>query len=213
MKLFILLSTLFVGGFSSAECVMDSDALMKYEQEILNAASKKKYVDIAEPLTCLLRMQNETEGFAKYLSSSFLRPLFGADLPAHLPKTSEYAEVEKVLTQLAQQSNDVLRNSFVSEFSKGDWSFYTLFCEEGNTSYCSDFLPDAQRVKGEPPLLAAASMLRLRKAYTVLKGSQQDLIASRLKKLYREIPKEDVLRRKFIDQIYEDLFENQIPMT
>ena len=207
-----LLFILLLSPLVQADCDLSSDSLNRYEDEILRAAEAKDYKKIAPPLACILQMQSESEGFDRYLSSSFLRPLLGGSQTPGTEKDPRYQIVAQVMEQLAMHAKDGVQRSFVTEFSRGDWRFYTLFCEQGNTEFCSRFLPDEHKVSSEPPLLAAASMMRLRKAYQVLKGEQRELVAKRIKNLYRDIPQSDLLRRKFIEEIYGELFQNQIPL-
>lgn len=196
-----------------AECSFDFDSLRKYEKQILDAADSGKIDQMAKPFQCILRMQMESQGLSNYMAHSFLGPLLGGEITPGLKKDVRYQKVTKALEKLSLKASHNLRNSFVTVFSQGEWKTYSLFCEQGNTSYCSDFMPDVKKIKEEPPLLAAASMLRLKQAYTVLKGPQKDLIASRLKKLFSEIPLNDPVRRKFIEEIHQELFEVQIPLS
>jgi hypothetical protein len=196
-----------------AECNLEAESLNRYEQDILNAADARDYRKMAPPLACMLQMQTESDGMSRYMASSFLRPLLGGAQTPGLTKDPRYKVVSHVLEELAMHASDGVQRSFVTEFSQGDWRFYTLFCEQGNTEFCSIFLPDESKVSAEAPLLAAASMLRLRKAYQVLKGEQRELVAQRLKNLYRDIPRSSALKRKFIEQIYNELFPAPIPLS
>ena len=196
----------FLSGNVSAECVADASMLNHYEEQILRAAGQSQFAEMAEPLACILRMQQEAGGLDRLLAASYLRPILSGESPKALLKDHRYRKIAKALEQISLHEADSLKGSFVAEFSRGDWSFYTLFCEQGNTEFCTDFLPNEATVRAQPPLVAAASMLRLRQAYKVLDGRQKDLIARRLQALYRQIPKSDRLRRKFINQIYRDLF-------
>ena len=83
---------------------------------------------------------------ARYLSSSFLRPMFGGAQTKGVPTDPRYKNVAHILEELALRAPDGVQRSFVTEFSHGDWRFYTLFCESGNTEFCSIFLPDETRV-------------------------------------------------------------------
>lgn len=208
-----LLVFLFSLPVLAAECDLSPDSLNKFEQEILRAAEAKNYKAMAQPMACILQMQSENEGMARYLAHSYLRPLLGGGQISGVEKDPRYKVISDVFEQLTLRTNDVVQKSFVTEFSRGEWRFYTIFCEQGDTQYCSTFLPDEKKVGAEPPLLAAASMMRLRKAYQVLKGEQREIAASRLKRLYKEIPRSDSLKRKFIDQIYSELFaRDPIPL-
>src|SRR5262249_8147813 len=142
-----------------AECDFEPEALNRYEDEILRAAERDQPVKMAEPLACILRMQSESEDMSRVLSASYLRPLLGGAQIKGVKIDPRYKKVAGVLEKLALHSKESTQLSFVSEFSKGDWRFYTLFCEKGNVEYCSVFLPDETRVKSESPLIAAASMM------------------------------------------------------
>ena len=198
---------------NAVSCNLTVESLNKIELEILQAAKVKNYKQMAQQLACLLRMQTESEGLARLLAHGYLSPFLGGQLPRGIEEKPEYKLVKSALEDLALRSSEVTQKSFVAEFSRGEWSFYVLFCEQGNTQYCTDFLPDEKFVQHEPSLLAAASMLRLRKAYTVLNGSQKELVAKRLKELYKIIPKNEILKRKFIEEIHTELFAPPIPLS
>lgn len=205
---------LILAPASYAECVLEAPALMKYEQDILSAAEKHDYKKMAQGLSCILKMQSESEGMARLFANSFLRPMMGGKQIQHdaIKKDPRYLIVAKALEDLMLRQPSAIQESFISEFSRGDWRFYTLFCEQGDTEYCSRFLPEKEMVKAQSPLIAAASMLRLRKAFTVLKGEQKEQVAQRLKDLYRDIPASDRLKRKFIEEIHRELFPIQLGM-
>lgn len=198
-----LLIATFLLPVSALACEYSTDAVLRYERAILNADKPAK---VAEPLMCILEIQEKGEGMTQYLAASTLRPLLGGPQIAGVIKDGRYKNVENLITRLTLRSNDVLRESVIAGFAAGDWEFYKMFCEEGDTSGCKDFMPDEKFVKGERPLLAAASMMRLKKAFHVLKGKDQEVVAQRIKNLYRDIPESAALQRKFIDQIYKELF-------
>lgn len=203
MKHFSLLFAVLCSINVGAECKLSAEHLVKLEKEVLNARTPSQ---MADPLACILRMQEEADGFSRYMASSFLKALMGGDQIAGVIKDARYKKVAKTLSELTLRSKTPLKDSVVAEFARGDWTFYKLFCEEGDTSFCSTFLPDESRVKREAPLLAAASLMRLKKAYHVLSGEEREKVAARIKNLYREIPVEEKLTRQFIDQIYLELF-------
>jgi hypothetical protein len=203
MKRFPLIFAVLCSINAGAECMLSAEHLVKLEKEVLNARTPSQ---MADPLACILRMQEEADGFSRYMASSFLKALMGGDQIASVIKDARYKKVAKTLNELTLRSKTPLKDSVVAEFARGDWTFYKLFCEEGDTSFCSTFLPDESRVKREAPLLAAASLMRLKKAYHVLSGEEREKVAARIKNLYREIPVEEKLTRRFIDQIYLELF-------
>ncbi len=196
MWLALLLST-------ACACEYSATAVLKYEREILRAEAPAK---VAEPLACILKIQEKGEGMTRYMAASTLRPLLGGKQIEGVLKDGRYKNVENLISKLTMRSPNVLKESVVAHFARGDWEFYKLFCEEGNTDFCSAFLPDEKTVRQEKPLLAAASMLRLKKAFVVLKGDEKKVVAQRIKNLYRDIPSDAALQRKFIDEIYREFF-------
>lgn len=193
---------------AGAPCEFSAEAMMKYEQRILNA---KNTSAAAENLACVLEAQEKAEDMTRYIAASVLRALFGGGQVRGVMRDARYRQAARALEQLTLKNKNPLNDSVVAHYARGDWGFYKLFCERGNTEFCTDFLPDETKVKSEAPLLAAASMMRLREAYRVLDGKQKEEVADRLKKLYREIPHQAKLQRKFIERIYAELFE--IPIS
>jgi len=187
----------------AAECEHSSEALVRYEQSILSADTALK---MAEPLSCILEIHEKSEGMTRYFAASYLRPLLGGGQISGVMKDARYQRVAEALETLTLKSKNPLYQSVIAEFARGDWRFYELFCTKGNTEFCPAFLPDDTSLKTESPLLAAASLVRLKNAYHALKGKERDEVAARIKKLYREIPVAQKLQRKFIDQIYQELF-------
>lgn len=200
MWLFLFISSAFA-------CEYSPDAVLKYEREILRAS---KPAEVASPLACILELQEKGEGMTKYMAASTLKPLLGGPQINGVIKDGRYKNVENMISRLTLRTPDFLRESVVAHYARGDWEFYKLFCEQGDTEHCSTFLPDEDVVKNERPLLAAASMLRLKTAFHKLKGKDQEVVAKRLKNLYRDIPDKDLLQRKFIDQIYSELFGTKL---
>lgn len=193
----------FTANSKTPECEIAAGALIKYERLILNA---KNAAEIAPPLACMLRIHQESEGVARVFAASFLHTLMGGGQIDGLTKDARYRKLAAKLEELTLKNSDPVYKSIIAEFSHGDWQFYKLFCEQGDTSFCAEFLPDEKSVKSESPLIAAASLLRLKKAYHALKGKEREQVAMRLKNLYREIPQDAKLQRKFIEQIYKELF-------
>lgn len=201
----LIVALIFLPSMAFAfECELSSEALVKYEKQVLLAKSASQ---MAEPLGCMLEIQKKAEGMTRYFAANYLRPLLGGGQIAGVLKDKRYQRVSEALEILTLKSKDPLGASVIAQFAHGDWRFYEMFCEQGNTEFCPSFLPDAASLKKESPLLAAASLLRLKKAYAVLKGKERDEVGERIKKLYREIPVAQKLQRKFIDQIYQELFQ------
>lgn len=191
------------GLANAADCEHSPEALVRYEREVLGSDTASK---MAAPLACMLEIHEKAEGMDRYFAASYLKTLLGGGQISGVMKDARYQRVADALEILTEKSDNPLYESVIAEFSRGDWRAYQLFCEQGNTDYCSVFMPDEESVKKQSPLLAAASLLRLKNAYTVLNGKQRKEIGERIKKLYREIPVAQKLQRKFIDQIYNELF-------
>lgn len=189
---------------AATKCEFSSESLMRYERSVLNAKTPS---EMAEPLACLLEMHEKSEGMTRYFAARSLRPLLGGQQNAGVMKDARYRRVAEALEQLTLKSKSPLDQSVISKFAKGDWLFYELFCTKGDTSFCPNFMPDQESLRKESPLLAAASLVRLKNAYQNLSGKEREEIGSRIKKLYREIPVAEKLQRKFIDEIYKELFE------
>lgn len=214
-RLFVLiaLGSLCFFAHSKDDCVHTEDALRNYEARILNAAADfKKHTDsskllkITEPLSCILEIQEKSSGWLQYLANSFLRPIFGGAQIQGVPKDDRYAIIARELAKITQHSPDILNDSVVAAHSRGAWNFYKLFCEQGDIEYCVTFLPDEEQIKVQSPLLAASSMLMLRKAYSVLKGKQKEEVADRIRRIYDQTPAGPDLKRRVIEQIYSELF-------
>lgn len=201
---------LIVAGVSvvamAEPCEISSNALMKYEQRVLSAiATAPEKID--EPFKCLLEIQQKGQGETKYFAHKFLRPFMGGEMAKYpgLKKDVRYDLVTKRL-----EKNPTFA---VEEFARGDWDFYKLFCEKGNVSFCADFVPDENNVQKDVPLLGAASILKLRQAYLVLSGEQRQVIAQRIRNLHKTIPASDSIKRRFIDQVFQELFgASEIPL-
>lgn len=128
-----------------------------------------------------------------------------------MTKDRRYQVIADELTKISTHSK--LDNSLMAAHSRGAWGFYKLFCEQGDIEYCATMLPSEDQVKKESDLLAASSMLTLRKAYYILDGKQKDEIAARIRQIYRNLPLDKSLKRKVIDQIYSELFAPSLPLS
>lgn len=194
-------------------CERTEGAVYNHERVLLAAAARGRAEEVARPLYCLLDTQANGEGMARVYAASALRPLLGGAQIEGVMRDRRYAQASKLLETLTARSADPLRDSVVARFAEGDWTFYKIFCEQGDTAYCTAFLPDEKNVRDQVPLLAAAAMLRLRKAYDALNGKPRAEVAQRLRNLYREIPRDQSIQRQFIDKIYEELFGRELTLA
>ena len=219
-QILVLLSLTVASSFAHEKCETTQSALMKYEERILNAADQfnkskdsRNLLKISAPLLCILEIQEMESGLVKYFANSFLRPIFGGPQINGVPKDPRYKIIADELTKISVHSTHLLDDSIMATHSRGAWSFYSLFCEQGNVEYCTAFLPDEDRIKIESPLLAASSMIMLRKAFYLLKGKQKEEVADRIKQIYKTTPLDSALKRKVIEQIYSELFAPPIPLS
>jgi hypothetical protein len=217
LTLILLLSTQAYAQSQEIPCEHTAAAVLTYERQILKAVEKSEkserwIKEVARPLACILEAQEKGNGFDQVLAASTLRPLLGGEQHKGIIKDARYRRTADLVAKLTMLSKDPLYNSVVAHYARGDWEFYKLFCEQGNTDFCVDFLPDEKKVKQDSPLLAAAGMIRLKKAYSVLNGKQREQIAQRLKNLYRDIPRNAALQRRFIDEIYLELFGRELTL-
>ncbi len=196
-------------AIAATVCTHTNETLLRSERAILSAKSP---VEMAEPLSCLLQIHEESDGPLRLFAASSLKSLLGAPQVKGVLKDARYSRVAQALEQLTLHANDPVYQSIIAQYAKGDWLFYEMFCSQGDTSFCPDFLPDPNAIQEVSPLLGAAGLVRLKKAYEVLSGKPRDEVATRLKKLYKEIPTNDKLRRKFIDQIYRELFDSRLSL-
>ena len=213
MKAFVVFLFLGVSVAQARACDLALEILVENQREILKSVEDSSLSDeawlrkISEPLHCLLLAQQENQGLDKYFSGNFLQPLMGSPQSKDFPDDPRFLKVAKRLQDLALKSSDLLRDSALAEFSKGEWTFFELWGEN-----CFEFLPLEKRIYSEVPLMAASSMMHLQKAYFLFKGKRKKQIARRIKKLYKEIPQDQVLQRRVIDQIYKELFGPAIPL-
>jgi hypothetical protein len=216
----LLFMILAFGANAERDCEQSEGALMRYESKILTAAAdfKKRHdgrslLKITAPLTCILQIQEKSSGWLKYLANSFLRPIFGGPQIQGVPKDDRYEIVARELVKVSEHGSDLIDNSLMGAHARGAWGFYTLFCEKGDVEFCSSFLPDEEQIEIESPLLAASSMILLRKAYYVLKGKQKDEVAERIRQIYQHTPAGPGLKRQVIERIYSELFTRPVTLS
>ncbi|MGZ5279881.1 MAG: hypothetical protein ACXWC9_08065, partial [Pseudobdellovibrionaceae bacterium] len=194
-------------SFPAKNCETSADGIMQSYNAILENRQA------SEHLQCLLHLHKSSSGITKSLTSRALRPLLGGDALAGRQLDAQTKQAADRLHKNALSASDVVHESFLSEFTQGTWGFYNLFCKPKNQEFCTLFLPDESQVKKESALLGSSSLILLRTAYLELKGSDRKLIESRIRNLYLSISKEDVLKRKVIEQIYQELFTIKVPLA
>ncbi len=198
---------------ASTPCELSTAALMKYERQILQATEKfatkdnRKFLDAVSPsLNCVLQIQAKAQGYLQMMANSFLKPLMGGGQVRGVPADKRYALFAREMTRVAEQSSHVLRDSLPAAHLRGAWGMYQGFCGPQNNVYCTDFLPNESLIDGQSPLLGASSMIMLRQAYFALDGPAREDVANRIRRLYERTPTSDVLKRKVINEIYQELF-------
>jgi hypothetical protein len=220
MIFMLLLLCAKVGAQSMAQpaCDPSDDAMLGYQDEILRSVEKKPaddkawLKDVSYPLTCLLQNQNQNQGLEKYFAGSFLRPLLGADQIEGLPKDKRFKKVSEILSHMTLAAENSSQSSVLAEFAQGEWGFYSP-CDRKKNKKCPIFLPEEKDIRDDAPLIAAASMLHLQKAYLALDGKEKREVEKRIKSLYKTIPKTSRLKRKVINEIYAELFAAKIRMS
>jgi hypothetical protein len=192
-------------------CDTSDDARLGYQDEILRSVEKNSLDDrswlknVEYPLSCLLTGQKENAGMSKYFAGSFLRPLLGAEEIDGLPKDERFKKVSEIIARLTLKEENVTQSSVLAEFAQGEWGFYSP-CDRKKNKACPIFLPEEKDIKDGAPLIAAASMIHLQKAYLALEGKEKREVEKRIKNLYRNISAKDLLKRRVINEIYAELF-------
>ena len=198
-------------------CDTSDDSMLGYQAEVLRSVEKNALDDrswlksVEFPLSCLLIGQKENGGMSKYFAGSFLRPLLGAEEINGLPQDDRFKKVSEILARLTLKEENITQSSVLAEFAQGEWGFYSP-CDRKKNKACPIFLPDEKDIKDGAPLIAAASMMHLQKAYLALDGKEKREVEKRIKNLYRNIPRDSRLKRKVIDEIYAELFSPKIPL-
>ncbi len=216
MKTLSLLTTLFAalflfstakGSTRPLDCDASSDRIMQAYNAVL--AGQKT----SENLQCLLDLHQSGSGMTKMLAADALRPLLGGKALAGRRLDFQTRATVQRLQKQAMTASDVVHESFLTEFARGSWGFYDLFCKPQSAEFCTLFLPDEEQVKKQSPLLGSSSLILLRTAYLGLQGDNQKQVETRLRNLYVSIPQNDLLKRKVIEQIYQELFGIKVPLA
>ncbi len=201
------------------KCDHDLESVMMYEQRILSQLKegdehmrKEARPAVMDALVCLIDIQQNSLGFTRYVTNSFLQTFLGNGQVQGVPVDQRYKQVSDLLLKMAEYSKDPAHLLMLEAHSKGEWGLYALMCEKGSTAYCSDFLPDIKHISKQTPLVAASSMLLLKTAYFKLNGPQQRKVFERIRELYRTIDKEDTLKRRVIDSIYNEVLPSAPPL-
>jgi hypothetical protein len=212
ITLLLGLSLGFLGGSATAfakstsECEPDAEGIMKaYNGIVENLESEKSF-------HCLLQIHKKATGITKYLAADALRPLLGGHALAGRQLNDKTKAAVQKFQKEAMRSPDVIHESFLTDYAQGTWGFYDLFCQAPNKEFCTTFLPDEKQVLRESELIGSSSMILLREAYLKLQGQDKKFVETRIKKLYIQISKRDPLKRKVIEQIYQELFGVKIPL-
>ena len=221
MKTWAILTLLlsWPAAWAVEKCDHDLESVMMYEQRILSQLKegdaqmrKEARPAVMDALVCLIDVQQNSRDFTRYVANSFLQTFLGNGQVQGVPIDQRYKQVSDLLLKMAEYSKDPAHLLMLEAHSKGEWGLYALMCEKGSTAYCSDFLPDTKRITKQAPLVAASSMLLLKTAYFKLNGSQQRKVFERIRELYRSIDKEDTLKRRMIDSIYNEVLPSAPPL-
>jgi hypothetical protein len=192
-------------------CQATPEGMYAYQDQILALAGKNPDTKafkkaVAEPLLCLLQNYKNETGFTRYVAGTCLRRLWGgAEIQGfHRGKNYELALQQLIGHQINRQ--DLLKNSELSVYAMLQWEEYQPFCKGVTAeSECVELLPDSAKIREQSELLGSTSMMTLLSAYKQFSGSTKQRVADLITKLYREIPKDQPLKRKVIEQIYREM--------
>lgn len=206
MMHWMLIFFLFPLQLASAECEFSPEGIMKVQRQILRQAETvKKSTDLAHavrgPLDCLLKIQLKGPGLLRPLASAALRPLLGGQALQGTTNDSRHEKIAKALTATSLQDR-----KFLKKYTRGQWSYYDLFCKLKDQSNCGVFLPSDKQIQEESPLIGASSLLLLRSAYKILHGKPKQQVAQQIKDLHQKITDSDPLKKQVIDEIYQEFF-------
>lgn len=95
---------------------------------------------------------------------------------------------------------------------EGTWGYYERMCNPKDAESCIVFLPDEEQIKAESPIIGSSSMILLKNAYAKLAGEDRKFVETRIRNLYKSISKKETLKRKTIEQIYQELFSDKLSM-
>jgi hypothetical protein len=202
----LILSLPFLFGtvsLAAPSCDYSSEGVRKAYDQILAHYPKPQAVPHFQ---CLLEIHKNSSGVLKILAGDALRPLMGGHALAGRGVEKNSKKMAQLLKKVALRSPDVIHDSFLQDYTDGAWGFYDLFCKPPVTEHCFVFLPDEKQIQTENDLFGSSSMMILRNAYLTLQGKDRELVADRIKNLYQKISQDDFLKRKIIDQIYQELF-------
>ncbi len=202
----IFLSTVQAISAPVMDCEPDTEGIMKAYTGLTEDQ------DFETNLRCLLKIHETSTGITKYLAADALRPLMGGKALAGRKLNAKTQAVVEKFKKSAMNSPDLIHQSLLTEYTKGTWGFYDLFCKGPNPENCTTFLPDEKQVLKESELIGSSSMILLRTAFLHLKGKDQQFVENRLRKLYVTVPQREPLKRKVIEQIYQELFGIKLPL-
>jgi hypothetical protein len=206
LSIFIL-TTVAEGATPVRDCEASPERIMQAYNAVISDQKT------SENLQCLLTLHQSGSGLIKLLAGDALRPLLGGKALAGRTLNSQNQATVQRLQKEALATADVVHESFLTEYARGTWSFYDLFCKPQNADSCTLFLPDEEQIKKQSSLLGSSSLILLRTAYLGLQGENQKQVETRLRNLYASIPQNDLLKRKVIEQIYQELFGIKVPLA
>jgi len=199
-------------------CQDTPEGMYTYQDKILAMAKKNVKIhaftkSIEEPLLCLLQNYKNETGMTRYVAGACLRRLLGgAEIQGFQRGRSYDLVLKKLITQQISRK-DLLKNSELSIYAMAQWEEYQPFCKgitaEGD---CVELLPDSHKIREQSELLGASSMMVLRSAYKQFSGQTKRRVEELIVRLYREIPKEQYLKRKVIEQIYQEMKQPRIDL-
>ncbi len=169
---------------------------------------------MARPLRCLIENFKEREDLiSKYVAGACLQRLMGGPEIKGFKHTRTYDIVFNSLLNQQLESTSLLTKSEIADFASGKWVEYVNFCQGSVTQeLCSQLLPSNERIKEQNEMLGATSMLVLKNAYHHFPGDTKKQAAQQIRKLYKETPRDSILKRRVIDQIYKEIQQPQMEL-
>ncbi|KHD90063.1 MAG: hypothetical protein OM95_00655 [Bdellovibrio sp. ArHS] len=220
MKTFILSLVLFftISGFANEACVTtEAQDLYLYQDRILSLAKKatsaeRLKADMQQPLRCLVETYKDSDDLlTKYVAGACLQRLMGGPEVKGFNRNKAHDVVYQSLINQQLEQSALLTKSEIADFAQGKWQEYIDFCKGSVTELlCSELLPSNDRIQLQNEMLGATSMLVLKSAYHQFSGETKKKIHQQITKLYRETSKNSPLKRRVIDQIYQEI--NKTPL-
>ncbi len=213
-KIVLLFLSLCVSSIALATtpCREEPEDLYRYQDQILALVKTSKTPEIlkskmARPLRCLIEAYKTNDDMlTQYVAGSCLQRLMGGPEMTGFKRTRAHEIIYELLINQQLQSQEILSKSEIADLASGKWLEYVNFCKGSVTeTLCRELLPTNERIKEQNELLGATSMLVLKSAYHHFSGDVKKQVLAQIKKLYKETSPESPVKRRVIEQIYQEI--------